>query len=160
MPVEIYKGLFVGPGKIPLFNYDFDVIISLDCSAKPYGVKTDEEYCYDIIDFDVEPVWRIGETLETLDNKLSEGKKIYLHCRAGCGRTGTVAIAFLIMKGYSLEDAEKIFFEKRGCGPEDYKQLEFLRTFESAVKKYGVEKTLNILKNSRSLEDFIIKSSL
>lgn len=157
MPVEIYNGLYVGPGKVPLFDMDIDVIISLDCGAKPYGREDAEHICLDIRDFDVEPISRIGEALEKIDEALNKGKRVYLHCRAGCGRTGTVAIAFLIGKGYDLEDAYNLFIYKRGCGPEDSRQKIFLEIFSEAVKKYGFRKAIYLVKNSRSLEDLMIK---
>ncbi len=157
MPVEIYNGLYVGPGKIPLFDIDIDIIISLDCGAKPYGREDVEHLCLDIRDFDVEPIFRIGEALEKIEEALNRGRRVYLHCRAGCGRTGTVAIAFLIGKGYELEEAHSLFLRRRGCGPEDSRQMTFLEIFSEAVKKYGFKKAIDLVKNSRSLEDFILK---
>ncbi|HIQ13495.1 MAG TPA: hypothetical protein EYH44_03830 [Thermoprotei archaeon] len=157
MPVEIYKGLYVGPGKIPLYDINIDIIISLDCGAKPYGRRDIENICLDIEDFDVEPISRIGEALENIDMSLASGKKVYLHCRAGCGRTGTVAIAYLIGKGYSLDEAYNLFINMRGCGPEDERQMIFLEIFYEAVNKYGFKETVELLKRSKSLEDFIVK---
>jgi len=157
MPVEIYKGLYVGPGKILLREIDIDTIISLDCAAKPVYIGRAEEYCFDILDFDVEPVSRIGEVLDKLNEIIGSGKKVYLHCRAGCGRTGTVAIAFLITRGYRLSDAYDLYIRKRGCGPEDPKQLRFLEILEKAIDQYGVARTIKILKQSLNLEDFVVK---
>ncbi len=157
MPVEIYNGLYVGPGKIPLFDIDVDVIISLDCGAKPYVGIEMEHICLDIRDFDVEPIYRIGEALEKIEEYLNRGKRIYLHCRAGCGRTGTVAIAYLVGKGYRLEEAHSLFLSKRGCGPEDTRQITFLEIFSEAVRRYGFRRSIELVKSSLSLEDFISK---
>lgn len=157
MPVEIYNGLYVGPGKIPLYDIDIDIIISLDCGAKPYEKRDIDNICLDIEDFDVEPISRIGEALEKIEASLKSGKRVYLHCRAGCGRTGTVAIAYLFGKGYSLDEAYNLFIDLRGCGPEDERQMAFLETFYEAVNRYGFEGAVELLKISRSLEDFMVK---
>lgn len=155
--MEIYNGLYVGPGKIPLFDIDIDVIISLDCGAKPYGKEGVEHICLDIRDFDVEPLSRVGEALEKIEEAINRGKRVYLHCRAGCGRTGTVAIAYLIGKGYEFDEAYNMFIRRRGCGPEDHRQMTFLEVFTEAVKKYGFKNSIELVKKSMSLEDFILK---
>ncbi len=157
MPIEIYKGLFVGPGKIFLDDLEIDAIISLDCGAKPYINREVDNYCFDILDFNVEPIWNIGYALKTINALLNTGKKVYLHCRAGCGRTGTVSIAFLILKGYTLDEAYNKFIRIRGCGPEDTVQLRFLETFEEAVKLMGGDKALEELIKSKNLNEFIAR---
>jgi ADP-ribosyl-[dinitrogen reductase] hydrolase len=45
------------------------------------------------------------EILECLHGALREGRRIYLHCRAGIGRTGMVAGCLLAEQGFSGEEA-------------------------------------------------------
>ncbi len=47
----------------------------------------------------------MAEILETLHGALRAGRVVYLHCRAGIGRTGTVAGCLLAELGFSGEDA-------------------------------------------------------
>ena len=41
----------------------------------------------------------MADILATLDGLLTEGRRVYLHCRAGIGRTGTVVACHLIEQG-------------------------------------------------------------
>lgn len=45
------------------------------------------------------------EILATLDAALDAGRRVYLHCRAGIGRTGTVVACHLIDRGLAPEQA-------------------------------------------------------
>jgi len=146
----------VGPGKIPL-DIEVDRIISLDCGAKPVAPNNPRQRCLHITDFDVEPVRNIGLAIKEIEEARRRGEKIYLHCRAGCGRTGTVAIAYLIYLGKSLEDASNTFWRARGCGPSTHRQILLLETFQEAVEKLGPGRALETLISSNSLEDFIAR---
>ncbi len=156
-PAELIPNLYVGPGRI-ILPIQVDKIISLDCGAKPLH-KGAEEICLDIRDFDVEPIHRIGKAIKEILKAIEEGKKVYLHCYAGCGRTGTVAVALLIYLGYTRDEAMYRFYSLRRCGPEAERQIMFLEAFEESVQRLGREKTLDILLNSNSLEDFIVKTA-
>jgi protein-tyrosine phosphatase len=43
--------------------------------------------------------------LNTLEGELDEGDFVYVHCRGGAGRTGTVLGCYLIERGFSPDDA-------------------------------------------------------
>lgn len=45
------------------------------------------------------------EILDCLDDALRSGRKVYVHCRAGIGRTGTVVGCMLVERGFSGEAA-------------------------------------------------------
>jgi ADP-ribosylglycohydrolase len=47
----------------------------------------------------------MAEILDCLRGALREGRRIYLHCRAGIGRTGMVAGCLLVEQGFPGEDA-------------------------------------------------------
>ena len=47
----------------------------------------------------------MAEILASLREALREGRVVYLHCRAGIGRTGTVAGCLLVEQGFSGEEA-------------------------------------------------------
>ncbi len=154
-PVELIPNLYVGPGNIYI-DIKIDKIISLDCGAKPI-CRNCKWICLDIRDFDVEPIYRVGKAIKEIVDSINRGEKVYLHCYAGCGRTGTVSIALLIYMGRSRDEASYRFYSLRGCGPEAERQIDFLEVFEEAVKTLGREEALSILIKSRNLEDFIAK---
>lgn len=55
---------------------------------------------------------QLDVALEWLELRLSEGRKVFIHCRFGMGRTGTVLACWLARRGLCLTQAP-------GCAPED-----------------------------------------
>ena len=49
--------------------------------------------------------WHMTRILDAIDDALSEGKTIYLHCLGGVGRTGTVVGCWLVRHGYTGDEA-------------------------------------------------------
>src|SRR5690348_14544197 len=47
----------------------------------------------------------MAQILAQLDAMLGEGRRVYVHCRAGIGRTGTVVACHLVEQGLSGADA-------------------------------------------------------
>ncbi len=80
--------------------------------------------------------------LNTLDQALASGSCVYVHCRAGIGRTGTVIGCHLVRHGYTGDDAiEALNALWQSCGraaswpdvPETDAQTEFVRSFSEGV---------------------------
>lgn len=64
----------------------------------------------------------LPKALTMLHAGLERGRRVFLHCNAGCNRAPTVAIAYLhAHRGMSLEAARDYFKARRACGP--YMQL-------------------------------------
>jgi predicted protein tyrosine phosphatase len=59
-----------------------------------------------------EPLTMSG-ILDEIDEALEAGKKVYVHCLAGLGRTGTVIGCYLVRHGADGEDALKSLVELR-----------------------------------------------
>jgi hypothetical protein len=53
---------------------------------------------------------------DEIASALAAGHKVYVHCRAGIGRTGTVAGCFLVEQG---RDGEQALSERTCCGPDN-----------------------------------------
>jgi protein-tyrosine phosphatase len=84
-----------------------------------------------------------------IDAELQAGKKIYLHCWGGIGRTGTTVGCYLVRGGKTGEDAlrqlaewwksvPKSFYHQHS--PETYEQMEFVRNWtqhDNKLKKTG-----------------------
>ena len=48
-----------------------------------------------------------------IDAHIRRGGKVYIHCKAGRGRSATVAICYLIARGHTPESGQKLLQEKR-----------------------------------------------
>jgi atypical dual specificity phosphatase len=64
-----------------------------------------------------------------------EGRKVLIHCYAGCGRTGTVLAAYMIRKGMSAEEAISCVRSMRPCSIETKEQELSLIYFEILVNQ-------------------------
>jgi protein-tyrosine phosphatase len=70
-------------------------------------------------DFDPEDLEeKLPACVQELHDLLSAGHVVYLHCTAGCGRSPTVAIAYLTwQRGMTLADACDYIRCRRHCSP-------------------------------------------
>ncbi len=65
--------------------------------------------------------------LDDLERRLAEGQGLLVHCGAGVGRAGTLAISLLVRAGSPLPDALDIVAASRPmAGPQTHAQMEFL----------------------------------
>jgi len=67
--------------------------INIECLRHPIG------------DYGLPVSEGMSATLDTIDNALARGRKIYLHCYGGIGRTGTTVGCFLVRHGLTGADA-------------------------------------------------------
>jgi protein-tyrosine phosphatase len=54
--------------------------------------------------------------LDEIDGELAAGGLVYVHCWAGCGRTGVVVGSWLVRHGMEPNDALARIAETRGLG--------------------------------------------
>jgi protein-tyrosine phosphatase len=57
-----------------------------------------------IRDMDIPSPKRLREILDEIDAALAARRSVYLHCRAGIGRTGTVVGCYLIRHGLATRE--------------------------------------------------------
>lgn len=62
---------------------------------------------------------------------LRAGKRVLVHCAAGCGRTGLFVSCLLVALGWDAMDAVRHFRRHRGCGPETGDQVAWVLRFAS-----------------------------
>jgi len=74
--------------------------------AKIYEVDV-ERHNFPIGDFGLPSPETMKSILDTMDSALQNGRKIYLHCWGGIGRTGTTVGCYLVRRGLSGEEALK-----------------------------------------------------
>ena len=130
----------------------FDVFIDLTKpnELSPYShILLEQSQAYDlevkyyrfpIGDFGLPTPDLMKSILDTIDAELKAGKKIYLHCWGGIGRTGTTVGCYLVGQGKTGEAALRQLNEwwrevpksqLHPRSPETDEQIEFIRTWQA-----------------------------
>ena len=79
---------------------------------------------------------KLAETLEKVNNLLSAGKNIVVHCRQGIGRTGLIASCLLVRSGMSSGAAMDTVSAARGVAvPETQEQRDWIERYSPALAK-------------------------
>jgi predicted protein tyrosine phosphatase len=106
--------------------------------AQLYGVQI-ERHNFPIGDFGLPTLETMKAILDTLDAALQKGRKIYLHCWGGIGRTGTTVGCYLVRRGMSGEEALRQLAQWwqsvpksriHPRSPETFEQVQFIRNWE------------------------------
>ena len=135
---EILPNLFVGeyPGveDVPWLRQAFGIsavlnlqdaedlnLKGLDIAALQSAYRTNQMTFFrtPVADYDCDSLAKaLPQALELLQASLQSGKRVFLHCNAGCNRAPTVAIAYLhVYHALSLAQARDFFKARRPCGP-------------------------------------------
>ena len=112
-------------------------------TAKTHKVKV-THLRFPIGDFGLPSPEKMNSILDAIDEGLQAGRKIYLHCLGGIGRTGTTVGCYLVRQGKSGADAldqlsawwksvPKSRYHPRS--PETAKQANFILTWAQHDKK-------------------------
>jgi Protein-tyrosine phosphatase len=77
-----------------------------------------------------------------LTNLVQAGSKLIVHCAAGIGRSGTAAVAILMLLGTEIGEAEDIVAAHRPmAGPETGPQRELLETLAQSIGPWPANQT-------------------
>jgi protein tyrosine phosphatase (PTP) superfamily phosphohydrolase (DUF442 family) len=89
------------------------------------------KYCYlPTIDDDSPSVEHLQKGVDFIHAEIEAGGKVYIHCKAGVGRAPTMAAAYLIAHGDSLDDALALIERTRPFIAITPPQMEALRRYE------------------------------
>lgn len=95
-----------------------------------YASWLEESPCatwFPIADLDFEPVDAEVRLLDPVVRDVRDGRSIVVHCAAGIGRAGTLAVAICLKLGMSLEESlDHVRRHRPGAGPEVGSQLAFV----------------------------------
>lgn len=115
-----------GPGEAPaevrhLLNRGVTLFVDLtqEGELEPYAhlVPASARHVrMPIRDFSVPTPDDLVATLDTIDTELGTGGIVYVHCWAGCGRTGVVVGSWLVRHGLAPQAALERIAEARGLG--------------------------------------------
>jgi hypothetical protein len=123
-------------------NETITYIRTLFDEAKLYEVEVKHQR-FPIGDFGLPTPDLMNSILDTIDAELQAGRKIYLHCWGGIGRTGTTVGCYLVRRGKTGSEAlhqlaewwqtvPKSHIHTRS--PETREQAEFIRYWENQDK--------------------------
>jgi protein-tyrosine phosphatase len=105
----------------------------LDKETQEFNIQIDQ-LNFPISDFDTPAVEVMTLILNTIDQRLEAGQRVYVHCVGGIGRTGTVVGCYLARHGLSGEEAliQLEYLRREAASwwrrsPESDYQIEFVR---------------------------------
>jgi protein-tyrosine phosphatase len=116
---RLYGGCY--PRELPP-GVDFVVDLTEEGELPPYPCEVERRRT-PIPDFGVPTEQEMRRILDTIDDALAEGRTVFVHCRGGIGRTGTVIGCYLRRHGASVEEA----LDALGGRPETEEQFAMIR---------------------------------
>ncbi len=109
-----------------LYAKGIRVVISLVPLSDPVRERMRElgieNYLFEVEEFAAPPIEIMDKIVELIWSKIREGKRVLVHCLAGCGRTGTVLAAYLVSKGMTPDEAIEQLRSIRPCSIESQQQ--------------------------------------
>jgi protein-tyrosine phosphatase len=104
--------------------------LTQDGELEPYASLVEPPARYlsrSIGDFSIPTRDELIATLDEIDAELAAGGLVYVHCWAGCGRTGVVVGSWLVRHGADPQDALRRIADARGSGcPQTLEQRVFV----------------------------------
>ena len=118
----------------------FDILLE---QSRAYDVKV-KRHCFPIEDHGLPTPELMTFILDTIDSELGAGRKIYMHCWGGIGRTGTTVGCYLVRRGKTVDEAlrqlaewwqrvPKSHYHQRS--PETDEQMDFVRNWATYERR-------------------------
>jgi protein-tyrosine phosphatase len=104
-------------------------------------------YSLPIFDEEAPALESLEELIAWLQTKTAAGHRVLIHCRYGIGRTGTIALAYLIDAGHSFKEAKRIL-RQTPSWPSTRVQQELVDQFITRKGHSSVADSLKMPKSS------------
>jgi protein-tyrosine phosphatase len=109
-----------------------NAVVSVGAKLKNNGLKLEKIYL-EVKDGEPPSEEQAFEAVKWIDERVSKGGKVFIHCHAGMGRSVTLLICYLLQKGYRLEDAVSLVRRRHAQSSPTSKQLAFIKQFSQAI---------------------------
>jgi len=128
--------------EIPRLASEFDAALVLAMEDELRGnYELDEwgrrgvEYLHNPIpDFSSPDLLELHGLARWVASRVSQGKRVLIHCMGGSGRSGTVAAAYLIASGMGFEDAIRLVRSVREKAVETLGQMAVLEAYDLLLR--------------------------
>jgi atypical dual specificity phosphatase len=81
--------------------------------VKQYENAGIEQLHLPTVDFTPPKIEDVRKAVDFIHQQIRHGRKVYVHCKAGRGRSATVVLCYLISKGMSPDHAQALILAKR-----------------------------------------------
>lgn len=138
---EITPQLYVGPQfrqsgkrKMEILGITHSVNMRIEYNDADYDLAL-PNYCYlPTPDHHAPSIEHLQEGVTFIQKAIEGGAKVYIHCEGGIGRAPSMAVAYFISQGHSVEDAIQLVRQKRAFINMTAVQVARLREFEELVR--------------------------
>lgn len=146
---EVTPQLYVGPqfresGKRFLQSKGINACVNMRIERDDalLGLALDKYLHLPTIDDDAPSMEHLEKGVAFIREVIQSGGKVYIHCGAGVGRAPSMAAAYLMSEGYSLEEALALIRKPRPFIAITPPQMEQLRRFEERQNHRAAEPVL------------------
>ena len=109
-----------------------------------------------VTDEDVPTINAALKAIDWMESILAKNKKVLIHCRYGIGRTGTMAVAWLLKRGYSVDDALETL-SHTPAEPKSRRQWNFLNAYSESIGQSVIPQPIDLEKRRSRLGKFFRK---
>lgn len=141
---QVTPQLFVGSqfnarGKRALERWGFTGCVNMRLEKDDAALGLDlARYLYlPTVDDQAPSIEHLDQGVEFIREVIGAGGKVYIHCGAGVGRAPTMAAAYLLSEGHSLDEALALIRQARPFIAITPPQMEQLRRYEARCQTDG-----------------------
>ncbi len=148
---QITPQLFVGPqfrlrGKRFLEDQGINACVNMriERDDAEFGLDLERYLHLPTIDDDAPSLEHLEKGVKFIQQEVAAGRKVYIHCGAGVGRAPSMAAAYLMAEGYSLDEALTLIRKPRPFISITPPQMEQLKVFEANLKEGNADGNPNL----------------